>query len=181
MYGMVNKALQSYVTNLHGEGVWERIREKADVKEPHFVSMKQYDDKSTYDLVEAASSLLVMPADHLLREFGKYWVVFAKKEGYGEVFKISGDNFVNFMNNIDSLHSSLAGSFKNFLPPSFKITDIKSDSFTFHYYSKRPGLSNFAEGLLHGVAKHFDKEVEVTLELSRDKGHDHEEFAVKIL
>lgn len=92
MYGLVNKAIEEMAIKVGGEDVWKAIKLKAGVEHPAFISMKVYPDEMTYKLVNSASEIFEIPADDLLREFGKHWILFTAKEGYGDLLKVSGGN-----------------------------------------------------------------------------------------
>ena len=90
MYGLVNKAVEELVCSRFGEEAWETIKRKAGVEIDAFVSMDSYPDDVTYKLVAAASEVLAMPSDDILKAFGEYWVLYTAREGYGELLKMSG-------------------------------------------------------------------------------------------
>ena len=71
MYGMVNKALQSLITQDYGEEAWESIKKEAGVEVQHFVSNDGYPDEVTYKLVAAACKTLHADATKLLFAFGQ--------------------------------------------------------------------------------------------------------------
>ena len=73
MYGLINKALRTMVTDGHGSDVWDQIMEKSGVSEDSFISMQKYDDSVTYSLVGASSEVLGAPAEACLELFGHYW------------------------------------------------------------------------------------------------------------
>jgi hypothetical protein len=47
MYGLINKAVRELIVVEFGSETWDRVRERAQVGEEDFVSMKQYDDAVT--------------------------------------------------------------------------------------------------------------------------------------
>jgi hypothetical protein len=74
MYGMVNQAIEAMVTERFGDNAWERVRDRAGVADPVFVTMKQYPDATTYALVGAISEETGTEVPVLLHAFGRYWV-----------------------------------------------------------------------------------------------------------
>ena len=63
MYGMVNKAVEDMVCMQFGEPVWEDIKSCAGVEIDVFMSNEAYPDKMTFQLVNAASEVLKIPAE----------------------------------------------------------------------------------------------------------------------
>jgi hypothetical protein len=179
MYGLVNRAVQELVTKNHGEDVWLRIRKQANVDAPSFLRLTQYPDEVTYALVGAASAELGVPASDLLREFGRSWIGFAMREGYQEMFRVSGKDLRSFLANLDNLHARLSMTFVGMDAPSFVVKDQGPDEMQVHYYSSRPGLAPFVQGLLEGLGPVFRCEVQATIESTRADGHDHDTFHVR--
>lgn len=177
MYGLVNKTLQEMVINRYGNAKWEEIRKESGIEHLFFITMESYPDEVTYKLVGSISSVLGVPADQIIRSFGEHWFQVAK-EGYKDILDFAGDNFVDFLKNLDSMHTRVGLIFTGFRPPSFKCTEVADSSLRLHYYSERAGLTPLVEGLLVSVGKHFSLEVDTVLDKSRAGGNDHDEFIV---
>lgn len=178
MYGLVNKAVQDLVVTQFGKEKWDEIKRKAGIG-VEFISMNPYPDEVTYKLVGAASEVLGLPPDKILETFGEYWTVYTGREGYGEMYRLAGSSFVEFLQNLDNLHVRVGMSFPKLKPPSFRCSDITADSLRLHYYSDRQALAPLVVGLIRGVGRLFDTAVEVTLDRSRGNGQDHDEFLVR--
>lgn len=179
MYGLVNKALQDFITQEFGAEKWNTIRAKAGVKETNFISMQPYDDEITYKLAGAASNILGITLEQALEAFGKYWVTYTANEGYGDMLKMCGGNLKEFLVNLDGLHARIRLSFPHLRPPSLKCSDIAECSLRLHYYSDRPGLAPMVIGLVKGLGSRFDTEVEISLVIDKSNGADHDVFFVR--
>ena len=161
MYGMVNQAVRGLVLDNYGAEIWERIRLKAEAPES-FISMQAYDDSVTYALVSSAVDVLETPADKILYAFGEYWVNKIAVESYAELMSKTGTNFVDFVKNLDHMHSRIKVTFPGYEPPSFRVKDLTDESIQLDYYSKREGLLPFVEGLMTAVGIHFGCNVTIT-------------------
>jgi hypothetical protein len=179
MYGMINKAIQDLVTSRFGEEKWQDVRRKAGVGDEVFINMVKYPDDATYKLVGAASEVLGAPPSAILEEFGEFWTVYSAKTGFGHLLDFAGNNLVEFLSNLDNMHTRIAMTFPQLEPPSFKVTDVTEDSLRLHYYSKRAGLAPLAIGMVKGLGKRFSTPVSITLERGKADGHDHDEFFVR--
>lgn len=179
MYGLVNLAVQDLVTKNFGEETWQRIKTRAGVEEEAFLRLTMYPDKMTYDLVGAACAELGADAEAILRTFGKFWIGFAMKEGYRELFLISGRDMKSFLGNLDNLHARLGMTFTGMDAPSFTVVDKGENELELHYYSSRPGLAPFVQGLLEGLGEVFKCEVDARIVSTREQGHDHDTFFVR--
>lgn len=180
MYGMVNRALQSLIVGQHGESTWKEIKSKAGVTLEDFSSLAAYDDKITYDLAIAASEVLQAPVPDLLRAFGQYWIEFAQQSSYAVLLEQAGSNLHELLPALDDMHTRLALSFPELQPPSFEVLEDTGDRILLRYSSERPALAPFVVGLIEGLAKSTDTEVEVGLTESKDEGAAADVFEVLI-
>ena len=179
MYGLINKAVKEMVTTGHGEAMWEKIRAQAGVDDV-FISMDQYPEEVTDKLVIAASAILGASASDILKDFGHYWIGFAHRH-YDYLFDMSGNTFLEFVKNLNNLHSRVGQWMPDLNPPSFTVTDETGDTFHLHYYSSRSGFMPMIQGLLAGLGERFNTEVEVKHLRGAEQGLDHEEFFVRYL
>ena len=141
MYGLINKAIHDLVTSRFGEATWAEICRKAGVTDPGFVTMVKYPDDVSYRLVGAASEILKTPPEQILEAFGEHWTVYSAAVGFGHLLDFAGSNLVDFLRNLDTMHTRVALTFPELQPPSFKVTDVTDSSLRLHYYSQRPGLA----------------------------------------
>lgn len=162
MYGLVNRAIEDMAIQAGGHEIWEAIKLKAGVDEATFISMQTYPDEVTYQLVDSASQILGVPAEDLLRQFGKHWILFTAEEGYGDLLKTSGANMREFIGNLDTMHSRIASTMTDLKPPSFECIDFSDKKIHVHYYSDRVGLAPMVVGLLEGLGEMFSVNIKVT-------------------
>lgn len=179
MYGLVNSAIETMVTERFGAETWERIKVEAGVDADQFLALHQYPDASTYDLVSAASRVLGASATEILEAFGEYWISHSAKRGYGDLMRAFGASLPDFLQSLDNLHARLALTIPEMRPPSFQVTERGADSLILHYYSDRPGLGPFVVGLVRGLGKMFKTPVAVEPHLTKAGGADHDSFVVR--
>lgn len=160
MYGLVNQAVRGLVIDNHGAAIWDEIRTKADAPES-FVAMQPYDDAVTYGLVGAAVEVLGAPADAILFSFGEYWVKEIATVSYADLMSKTGVDFLDFVKNLDHMHSRIKVTFPDYRPPSFRVKELSPKQMQLDYYSNREGLLPFVEGLITAVAEHFDCEIAI--------------------
>src|SRR5262249_31992873 len=134
MYGLINKALQDLVTARLGEAAWKAICIKTNT-DPRFVTMAKYPDEVTYKLVGALSQALDVSGEPLLEQFGEYWTVYTAEAGYGVLLQFAGNNLFDFLQNLDNMHTRVALTFPELEPPSFRCSEITSQSLRLHYHS----------------------------------------------
>ena len=154
MYGMVNQAVKGLVEERFGADTWRAIHTRANAPES-FVVMQPYDDTVTYGLVGAAVEVLGVPAEAVLHLFGEYWVLKVATVHYAEMMASTGQDFVDFLKNLDHMHQRIRVTFPNYTPPSFRVKALSAGEAQVDYYSDREGLLPFVEGLFSGLAQHF--------------------------
>ena len=155
MYGLINNSLKSMINEKFGEEKWQEVLAASGVPEDSFLTMRSYDDAVTYSLAGAASDILGAPVDACLEMFGEYWVLEIATKSYGLLLDAAGEDMVEFLGNMNSLHDRITSTFLNYVPPEFQVEEI-GDGYNIHYKSKRKGLTPFVVGLLKGLAIRFD-------------------------
>ncbi|XP_037597067.1 guanylate cyclase soluble subunit beta-2 [Cebus imitator] len=100
----------------------------------------------------------------ILKPFGEYFFQFCKMSGYDRMLRTLGGNLMEFMENLDALHSYLALSYQEMNAPSFRV-ERGTDGKTFlHYYLDRSGLCHIVPGIIEAVAKDFF-DIDVTMDI----------------
>jgi hypothetical protein len=161
MYGLMNKAVEDLCRTKFGDATWDRIRSDAGLPDEPFLLMEQYPDEVTYKLVGSACKVLNLPAEAVLKEFGRFWTIYSAEVGYGELLRTVGRTLPEFLKNLDQMHTRIQLTFTHLKPPSFAVTDETANSCVVHYYSERPGLAPLVIGLLEGLSVRFQLELDV--------------------
>lgn len=172
MYELVNKAVQNFIIEEHGQETWNLIKKKANVSEVAFVSMQTYPDIITYEIVGAASEHFGIDANDILEAFGIYWIKFTMQEGYDHLITMAGGNLPEFLKNLNNMHTHIAQSYNQLRPPSFLCEEIDQATFRLIYTSEREGLAMFVKGLLKGLGKKFEVNLEIAYK-GQMKGEDN--------
>ena len=180
MYGLVNAAVQELVVSKFGKEKWEEIKKKAGVELASFNRMEPYPDDMTYKMVGAASEVLGIPPDDVMKAFGEFWVLYTGKEGYGKLLDIGGDSLKEFLFNLDNMHARVGQSFPKLRPPSFRLDVIDDETLRMHYHSTRGGLCPMVIGLLNGLAQRFKTQLQIEETACSRKGAEHCEFMLEM-
>ena len=167
MYGMVNKALEEMIFDRAGQAGWEAVKKESGIDVEVFITNHAYPDEITYKLVGAASHTLQMPADEVLHEFGRHWVLKTAQDGYGELMRTAGRTLPEFLKNLPSFHTRVSLIFPHLRPPRFRCADMTATSLRLHYYSDRVGLAAFVVGLVTGLGEMFGTPVRMSQEVVR--------------
>ncbi|XP_060767525.1 guanylate cyclase soluble subunit beta-2 [Neoarius graeffei] len=153
-YGFINTCLRTLVVEKFGEEIWEQLRLLAGVQDT-FMTYEIYDDVITIRLVQEACKMLDISSEVVLKLFGEYFFSFCKMSGYDTMLRTLGGNLVEFIENLDALHSYLALSYQEMNAPSFRVERTNDGRTLLHYYSDRKGLHHIVPGIIEAVAKDF--------------------------
>ncbi len=178
MYGLVNKAIEELVVTNFGEDKWEQIKQKAGVEVDVFVSNEAYPDSVTYDLVGAASEVLGAPARDILIAFGEHWVLKTAATSYGAMMRAGGASLKEFLVNLPNFHTRVQMIYPKLQPPRFECSDIGENSLHLHYFTHRPGLTDFVIGLVQGLGKLYSTPTTAKVLSTKAGGADHDVFEV---
>jgi hypothetical protein len=179
MYGMVNLAIQEFLCGHYGSDIWAATRSKSSMEIDHFLTMEQYPDQLSFDILTAASDLVGEPVSRLLEKLGEYWIGFAERSGYGELMDVLGNDLFEALQNLDNLHTRVGFAFPDLLPPSFWVTELHGDSLVLHYQSARVGLAPMVIGLVKGLGRRYSQNVGI--EQIDSPGSDHHRFKVNLV
>ena len=178
MYGIINKSIEELVIYHFGEEKWELIKKRSGIDIDFFISNEPYDDNITYQLANAISEEMEMSLSDVLFVFGEWWILKTTNQKYGGIMQSGGKTLKDFLINLPQFHNHIMLLYPKLTPPEFKTSAITDSSIQIHYLSQRPGLSEFVIGLLSGLGKMFETNIEIELIESRDKGNEHEIFKV---
>ncbi|KAM9319870.1 guanylate cyclase soluble subunit beta-2-like [Gastrophryne carolinensis] len=120
-----------------------------------FMTYEVYDDGITLRMVKEACKMLNVSEEEVLKLFGGYFFAFCKKSGYDRMLRTLGGNLMEFIENLDALHSFLTISYKKMNAPSFRLEKRDDGTTLLHYYSDRSGLYHIVAGIIEAVAKDF--------------------------
>lgn len=181
MYGLINTALRDMITTRFGDKQWQQVMTASGVPEDSFLTMRSYDDAITYSLAGAASEVLGAPVEACLEMFGEFWIEETAGKNYDRLMDATGQNMVEFLENLNGLHDRITSTFLDYKPPSFRIEELADTQYRLHYESSRKALTPFVVGLLKGLARRFDADLAIESQHDEPAGDGtHTIFALKI-
>jgi hypothetical protein len=178
MFGLINKGIEDMVCEQFGEGTWEEIKDTANIDIVSFISMDSYPDEVTHKLITAASKILNISEAAVLEAFGYHWVSFVAAEGYDELMNITGDNLAEFLQNLDNLHGRVGLCFPNLQMPGFQCADVQTEFISLNYYSERLGFTPMVIGIIKGLGKRFDTDIDVYHSASKNSSQSHDSLTI---
>ena len=144
MYGLIFEVLEEFVVDEFGLKVWHRIKEKAGYKRKDngYLRRAFYEDQELVDLITAASSILKVSFNDIIEGYGRYFIIHAFQNGYGELLKCQGSTLRQWLSNLNAMHDYVKRSFPGdkFIAPVFwceDCEDCEDGAILLHYYSMR--------------------------------------------
>jgi len=180
MYGLINQALKELVQSRTSNQVWSDICATVGISAEDFDSLLPYEDSLTYRLVGATSETLGIPAAEILRMFGRQWVEFTARHGYGEMMDLFGRDLRTCLKNLNRMHGHMGAMMPDLHPPRFIVEEREKNGVTLHYHSNREGLAPLVVGILEGLAQKFREQV-VIKHIAKHERSDHDEFDVAFI
>ena len=120
MYGWINECLRQLVLEKYGPETWGAIVKLAGEPNIVFNRYTRYDDEKLLKMVAAASEHLGVSQEALLEKFGEHFIKFTRMEGYGNLLQCLGSTLVEWLSNVDMLHSHISSSLPEMITPHFK-------------------------------------------------------------
>lgn len=175
MYGIVNKAMKGGIVENFGSDTWKDIEQMAGGRQ---AGKERYDEMVTYQLAFATSEVLCMPVHDVLEVFGEYWIIKTVSGKYGILLDPENKNFRDMLLHLPGLHSRIMLMFREMVPTQFRIREVTEHSAEVHFYTLKSGLTDFIEGMLKGLAKIYEVEIEIIKLQTRAEGNSHDIFSV---
>ncbi|MFT4862213.1 MAG: putative hydrocarbon binding protein [Pseudohongiellaceae bacterium] len=178
MKGVVFDILNEMVEEKFGFQAWESILELANL-DGIYVTTETYSDEELFKLVAAAETVSGIPANELVREFGKYMLPsFVKSH---PVFFEGKHSLRDFLLTVDRvIHVEVRKLYPDAGLPKFDYGNEPEDSkkLTMIYQSPRK-LCALSEGLIDGAAVYFGEGYSLEHRVCMHKGADHCELRME--
>lgn len=163
MYGLVNRGVQDLVVELGGEDAWAAVQEAAGVEVVEFLATQTYDDEVTGRLVSAAAEHFGLTPAEVLRAFGRHWILYTGRQGYGALMDAFGSSMLDFLGHLDGMHEHVTLTMPELRPPRFSHEVLSDGTIMLRYHSDRDGLEEMVVGLLAGLGEKFGSPVEASI------------------
>lgn len=169
MKGVVFNLLEALVRRDYGDDAWEALLE-ATGTDGAYSSLGNYPDEELTRLVGAASSALKMPADEVVRWFGRNALpLLAKKHPHFFTAHKSTRPFLLSLN--DVIHSEVRKLYPGADVPVFTYDTSSSEVLLMHYRSPRK-LCALAEGFIEATAAYYAEELSLDQPECMNRGDD---------
>lgn len=170
MHGLVNRSIQSFVTDTYGVDIWAAVAVGAGVTLDGFEAMLHYDDQITHDLLDAASARLDKGRDILLEDLGTYLVSNKNLESLRRLLRFGGVNFLEFLHSLEELNGRTSLALPDLDLPQLSLYEHSPSTFLLTCSWQFPGAGALMSGILRGMADDYGALVLLELEEGNEPG-----------
>jgi Haem-NO-binding len=175
MKGIVFNLLEEVVRREYGEDTWDTLLEAAGL-DGVYTSLGNYPHEELLQLVTAASPALQMPAEAIIRWFGRHAIALLV-ERYPEFFEAHKTTRAFLLTLNDVIHPEVRKIYPGADVPIFDYDTSSEEVLEMKYRSARK-LCMFGQGLIEGAAAHYGEAVSIEQLKCMNRGDDRCEFRV---
>lgn len=155
MHGLINRALQCFLRDTYGPGVWRVIAKQAGIGIDGFEALLIYDDAVTDAVIAAAAAQLEKPRDAVLEDLGTYLVSHKNLEGLRRLLRFGGVDFVDFLHSMEDLPEHARLGVPDLFLPDFRLVETADGEFVLHVTPLIAGVGHVIVGLLRAMADDY--------------------------
>lgn len=155
MHGLVNKALQSFVTHTYGPAVWSAVAETAGLDFDNFEGMLTYEDALTDRLVEALRLELSRDPQEILEDVGTFLVSDPASERLRRLLRFCGVSYVEFLHSLDELPERVRLAVSDLDLPMLELREHAADRYSLTCGDGIPYFSSVMIGVLRAMADDY--------------------------
>ena len=159
MHGLINKAIQSFITDSFGAAVWHEVRDRAGIAPElgpdGFEAMQHYDDRLTEAMLTVASGLLERPRCSLLEDLGTYLVSNPQLASLRRLLRFGGVSFTDFLYSLEDLPGRTRLAVPELALPEIDTEEQGEGRFLLICRACPPGFGHVMMGILRALADDY--------------------------
>lgn len=155
MHGMVNRALQGFVTATYGADVWAEVSDQAGLPPSGFEAMLDYPDALTMACFQATAHVLHKHPNALLEDIGTWLVTDDHLEPLRRLMRFSGPGFLDFLYSLEELGDRGRLALPDLDLPRITLERLDPSTFRVLLRWTLPGMGPIAMGCLRAMADDY--------------------------
>ncbi|WP_299611828.1 heme NO-binding domain-containing protein [uncultured Tateyamaria sp.] len=155
MHGLINRAIQCFVTDSYGADKWVEATRFADLDFVEFEAMLIYDDDITPRVLDAISQILDRPRSDVMEDMGTYLVSHPNVEALRRLLRFGGVTFVEFLHSLDDLPDRARLAVSDLNLPRIELRDHSPTHFSLICESPIDGYGHVMMGILRTMADDY--------------------------
>lgn len=154
MHGLVNRAIQCFLRDTYGDGVWNTVAAAAEAPPEGFEAMLRYPPATTEALLDAAAAVLDRSRDSILEDLGTYLVSHPTNAALRRLLRFGGVTFADFLHSLEDLPGRARLAVPDLDVPAFELED-RGDTLRLTCRGGSPGAGLVLLGLLRALADDY--------------------------
>lgn len=159
MHGLVNKAIQSFITDSFGASAWQAINLQSGIAHElgpdGFEAMQHYDDRLTQALLAVAARQLDRSRCSLLEDLGTYLVSNPRLAALRRLLRFGGVSFTDFLYSLEDLQGRTLLAVPELLLPEIVTEEQGQGRFLLTCRRCPSGFGHVMLGILRALADDY--------------------------
>lgn len=155
MHGLINRAIQCFVTNAYGHEKWVEATRVAELDLVDFEAMMVYDDAMTPRLLDAIARVLDRDRGEMMEDLGTYLVSHPTTEALRRLLRFGGVNFVEFLQSLDDLPDRARLAVSDLHLPRIELREHGTGRYSLVCECPVSGYGHVMMGILRAMADDY--------------------------
>lgn len=178
MHGLINRAIQCYVRDTHGDLAWKQVVRNAGLGFEGFETMLTYDDSLTEDILTACADVLGRPRDTILEDLGTFLVSNHVSDALRRLLRFGGVTFTDFLQTLEDTRGRGLLALPDLDLPILDLFELSPSLYKLQCRFPVEGSGHVIVGLLRAMADDYG----ALVLLDHDgKGQDGEMITIELL
>ncbi|MBT8155966.1 heme NO-binding domain-containing protein [Epibacterium ulvae] len=155
MHGLINRAIQAFVTDTYGADRWKSVMDLAGLGFVEFEAMLMYPDDQSFKVLAAMETVLDRPLAEMLEDMGTFLVSNPQAEALRRLLRFGGVDYVEFLYSLDDLPDRARLAVADLHLPTLELIEQAPGQFELICAQGLPGYSNVMMGILRAMADDY--------------------------
>ena len=155
MHGLVNRAIQGFVSDTYGAEKWIDVAREAGLEFIEFEAMLTYDAVYTPRVLDATAKVLGRPREEVMEDIGTYLVSNPNVEALRRLLRFGGSTFVEFLMSLDDLPDRARLAVSDLHLPGIELHEHTESRFSLVCEAAIDGYGHVMMGLLRAMADDY--------------------------
>ena len=155
MHGLINRAIQCFVTDAYGHEKWVEATRVAELDLVDFEAMMIYDAGITPRVLDAIARVLDRDRGEMMEDLGTYLVSHPTTEALRRLLRFGGVNFVEFLQALDDLPDRARLAVSDLHLPQIELREHGAGRYSLLCDCPVSGYGHVMMGILRAMADDY--------------------------
>jgi hypothetical protein len=155
MHGLINRAIQCYVRDTHGELAWKKVTRQACTGIDGFETMLSYKHSITEEVLQACVLVLGRPRETIMEDLGTFLVSNQGSDALRRLLRFGGVSFTDFLQSLEDTRGRGRLALPDLDLPELDLFEISPSLYTLQCRFPIEGSGHVIVGLLRAMADDY--------------------------